>query len=386
MKNILLFFIAVFIVSSCSTKRKGNFRLQADSKQNVTITSLEIDSVLLDSVTTSFVVSSGMCDSAVYVIDNYFCTLCRFDLNGKFEDRKLGTGRARNETTIGRIATHSFLADGRLVLYDYIYNKDFLLEDYFRVVYEQTNNDGSYDRDNLYEDPYSYTPVYNDNVCRSYGNNIYFKVHLAFPNCNYIYTTDEQLRKGANILETNLEKRSLGRILSVGYPMGYYTNSLDKAIFSTVNFDISQKGNFYVTYEADTLIYQYDKDYNEQMCFGFSGKNMDLDYVTINTLSESRKNWRNERQTKGYYNWLEYVDETDLLFRSYQKGETQSTDGLQIYKDGVLLGDVSVPKGLRVMGYVAPYYYSYVIADEEREIMYMYRFKLCNSSLKNSHA
>ena len=381
MKNILLFFVAVFIASSCSTERKGNFRLQPDSKQNVTITSLEIDSVLLDSVTTSFVVSSGMCDSAVYVIDNYFCTLCRFDLNGKFEDRKLGTGRARNETTIGRIATHSFLADGRLVLYDYnagyyIYNKDFLLEDYFRVVYEQTNNDGSYDRDNLYEDPYSYTPVYNDNVCRSYGNNIYFKVHLAFPNCNYIHTTDEQLRQGANILETNLEKRSLGRILSVGYPMGYYTNSLDKAIFSTVNFDISQKGNFYVTYEADTLIYQYDKDYNEQVCFGFAGKNMDLDYVTINTLSESRKNWRNERQTKGYYNWLEYVDETGLLFRSYQKGKTQSTDGLQIYKDGVLFGDVSVPKGLRVMGYVAPYCYSYVIADEEREIMYMYRFKL----------
>ncbi len=177
-------------------------------------------------------------------------------------------------------------------------------------------------------------------------------------------------------METNLEKRSLGRILSVGYPMGYYTNSLDKAIFSTVNFDISQKGNFYVTYEADTLIYQYDKDYNEQVCFGFAGKNMDLDYVTINTLSESRKNWRNERQTKGYYNWLEYVDETGLLFRSYQKGETQSTDGLQIYKDGVLLGDVSVPKGLRVMGYVAPYYYSYVIADEEHEVIYMYRFKL----------
>ena len=321
MKNILLFFVAVFIASSCSTERKGNFRLQPDSKQNVTITSLEIDSVLLDSVTTSFVVSSGKCDSGVYVIDNYFCTLYRFDLNGKFKDRKLGTGRARNETTIGRIATHSFLADGRLVLYDYnagyyIYNKDFLLEDYFRVVYEQTNNDGSYDRDNLYEDPYSYTPVYNDNVCRSYGNNIYFKVHLAFPNCNYIHTTDEQLRQGANILETNLEKRSLGRILSVGYPMGYYTNSLDKAIFSTVNFDISQKGNFYVTYEADTLIYQYDKDYNEQVCFGFAGKNMDLDYVTINTLSESRKNWRNERQTKGYYNWLEYVDETGLLWHS----------------------------------------------------------------------
>ena len=103
---------------------------------------------------------------------------------------------------------------------------------------------------------------------------------------------------------------------------------------------------------------------------------MDLNYKTITTLEESRKNWRNERLTKGYYNWLEYVDETGLLFRSYQKGEARSTDGLQIYKDGVLIGDVSVPKGLKVMGYIAPYYYSYVIPNEEKEFMYLYRFKL----------
>ena len=68
------------------------------------------------------------------------------------------------------------------------------------------------------------------------------------------------------------------------------------------------------------------------MCFGFSGKNMDLDYVTINTLSESRKNWRNERQTKGYYNWLEYVDETDLLFRSYQREKLNQLTGCKYIK------------------------------------------------------
>ena len=69
------------------------------------------------------------------------------------------------------------------------------------------------------------------------------------------------------------------------------------------------------------------------------------------------------------------MNRTAILMVS-QKGGSQSTDGLQIYKDGVLLGDINVPKGLKVMGYVSPYYYSYVIADEEREIMYMYRFKL----------
>ena len=99
-------------------------------------------------------------------------------------------------------------------------------------------------------------------------------------------------------------------------------------------------------------------------------------YVKIDDFEVMSKYYMSEKQSKGYYTWLEYVDETGLLFRSYQKGGSQSTDGLQIYKDGVLLGDINVPKGLKVMGYVSPYYYSYVIADEEREIMYMYRFKL----------
>ena len=105
-----------------------------------------------------------------------------------------------------------------------------------------------------------------------------------------------------------------------------------------------------MTYEADTLIYQYDCDYGQKKCFGYAGKDMDLNYRYIKTPKESGKYWRNERQTKGYYNWLEYVDETGLLFRSYQKGGAQPVDGLQIYKDGVLIGDVNVPKGLKSVG------------------------------------
>lgn len=177
-------------------------------------------------------------------------------------------------------------------------------------------------------------------------------------------------------MEVKLDNQDFGRLLATGFPPSYQENSLQKAILCSVNYDIDQNGNFYVTYEADSLIRQYDNDYNELKCFGYAGIDMDLNYKTITTLEESRKNWRNERLTKGYYNWLEYVDETGLLFRSYQKGETRSTDGLQIYKDGVLIGDVSVPKGLKVMGYIAPYYYSYVIPNEEKEFMYLYRFKL----------
>ncbi len=45
-------------------------------------------------------------------------------------------------------------------------------------------------------------------------------------------------------------------------------------------------------------------------------------------------------------NTVEYVDETGLLFRSYRKGGGSATDGLQVYRDGVLVGDVDVPFGI----------------------------------------
>lgn len=103
---------------------------------------------------------------------------------------------------------------------------------------------------------------------------------------------------------------------------------------------------------------------------------MDLNYKRINAIKEIKKNNKAERAAKGYYNWIEYVDDQKTLFRSYQKGGVCNYDGLQIYRDGVLIGDVDVPKGLKVMGFIEPYYYSYIIPDEESERIYMYRFKL----------
>ena len=37
------------------------------------------------------------------------------------------------------------------------------------------------------------------------------------------------------------------------------------------------------------------------------------------------------------------------------------TDGLQIYRDGIMLADLDVPKGFRVTGCIASYYFSQVL-------------------------
>jgi hypothetical protein len=41
-----------------------------------------------------------------------------------------------------------------------------------------------------------------------------------------------------------------------------------------------------------------------------------------------------------------------------------------------LIADLSVPKGFKIGGYVAPYYYSQAIADIDKELLIVYRFKL----------
>ena len=50
------------------------------------------------------------------------------------------------------------------------------------------------------------------------------------------------------------------------------------------------------------------------------GTGMDKEYREFATKKETYENAREEISSRGFYNWLEWVDETGVLFRSYQKG------------------------------------------------------------------
>ena len=78
-----------------------------------------------------------------------------------------------------------------------------------------------------------------------------------------------------------------------------------------------------------------------------------------------------------YYSSIKKVGE--YIFRTYKTGNEADPDRMQIYRDRTLAGDVKVPKDLTMMGYIAPYYYSRIIADEEKETLTIYRFTLGDS-------
>lgn len=372
--NIIIFLL-LLTISSCTTGESGFKSASIESKEQIEINQLNLERIKLDSInTSSFGESLILPDNTIAFIDKHFCRVSVFDTIGKFHQSYLGLGGAPNETQIGRIAAHTLLSDGRLVLFGY--NLDFhVFKNYANdkmFILKRRCTDNSIDGNSE-----TYTNQYGDMVCRSYKNKIYFNIFSEHPKFNFLDHTDEYLKKCRHIWEIDIDKQKDTRLLAKGYPESYSKDPKKHVIFMGTCYDIDRNGNFYVCYDTDPYIYVYNNDFIPEKAFGIEGKEMNTDYLYIDNYKECRKNFRSERNNKGYYYWIEYVDETKLLFRSYKK-DSKSEDGLQIYKDNVLFAEVNVPKGFRVMGYIAPYYYSYIIPllDENDDSLIMYRFKL----------
>jgi hypothetical protein len=155
-----------------------------------------------------------------------------------------------------------------------------------------------------------------------------------------------------------------------------YSEFENKKQFSLTIFDISKEGLFFVSQEADSIIYCYNNNYEIKYAFGLPGKDMNIEYNNLNTVDEFKNSYLSERREFGYYNDLEYIDERKMLFRSYKKGIHKNVDGLQIYNDGILIGDVEVPLNFKVVGYSNSYFYSEAMIDEFNEVIHLFRFKL----------
>jgi hypothetical protein len=365
---------------SCSRDNSttGIFPVPENTKIKLKYHTVKIDTIILhdEGVESSLVGFSGINhDNDYYFIDQRLCWYYVFDLEGNFKNRFFGYGQGPNETTAGKIAACCVLADTSLFLLShqldhYHYDKNFNTKNFFYLVGNQ--HDG-----NPVENWRAYTHRYANLKCRSYGNDkVYFNIYSEHPDFNYLQHTDLYLEKCYHLFEVDIVSEEPGKMYAAGFPSVYYKDPYSYVIFSDINYDIDNDGCFYVSYVADSLIYKYDHKYTPLYSFGYSGKNMNTKYEKITSWENSRKHYERERIDKGYYDWIEYIDDTGLLFRSYKKGSHDPTDGLQIYSDKTLIADLSVPKDLKVAGYVAPYYYSQAIADEEKEILFMYRFKL----------
>jgi hypothetical protein len=145
--------------------------------------------------------------------------------------------------------------------------------------------------------------------------------------------------------------------------------------FSNTIFDV-ENNNLLLGFEADSSIYVLSKPNHIIHKFGFKGRQMEQNYPQVQDYNNYVQIYNTHRHQYGYYKHIKYIPEKQLVFRSYQKGNNEQLDGLQIYQHNNLIADVDVPKDFELVGYIAPYFYAQGSPDQINQKLILYRFKL----------
>ncbi|MBO6247747.1 MAG: hypothetical protein J6N54_02920 [Bacteroidales bacterium] len=361
--------LLVFFSFSCNRHSSdySDFFCEPESnKIDVRIDSLNLERISPEVSGISYLGYSGIQGGRLFFADRLFGNLYQFDKNGIIEGVKIRKGNGPHEVPMNRIEAycvsdngHHYFLDGSTNLYEFDNNFDCVN----KVLYYWSKKitDGE-----VYERTDSY--------CTSWGNvNLAVNHGVMYTNVagesdDFNFMLPEYYRLTRIIeprdVKTGAPYPLLGRLSpSVGYMNA----------FQGVFFRISDNGDFVVAFEADDLMYVYDKSFRVKYYFGQKGKDMNQDYLRL-SVDSFQKELSEEQNTKGRYTSLCIVG--DMTFRTYRTGIPQNQTRLQIYEGTTLIGDIQVPEGFKTLGYIEPYYYSEFICDEEKESMELYRFKL----------
>ncbi len=361
--NIYALLAVVILATSCSNKMKT----KENSKETITVQELSLDSVTVDSIENcSYTGYSGTCKDSLYFLDEQLSYYYVISAEGKVGSRKLGLGKSSQELPIHPMGASYAEQSGQLVTmggsYDgYIYDSKVR-----KFVMQPTGEKDAYTSASAYT-LWDYVVMRND---KSY---MYYNIFSDSETIGIFSNTKNYLEKAAIIMKVNLTD---GKMTPIGHYPDYYVKNVGKIKhLPYYYFDVDDDGGFYVTYQADSLIYHYDSDFKLLGTFGFQGRNMDTQYSNPGTTMEDLgEAFQADLENKGYYYWIEHVG--DYIFRSYRRSGKSATDGLQIYKGEKLIGDVDVPHGFKVSGRVGSYFVTNIIIDEEARTLYFYRFKI----------
>ena len=356
--------------SGCGKKKMEHasfFTQPSQNRKNIVVKSITLDTIPVVLPNTSYMGYSEMMNGKIYFADTYFCWVYEFDKNMQLVARRLGQGRGPREIPIknfsgyavSRDGDHYFVGSTRDI---YIYDSEFNFKNKFSFMPRVDNAQKAdvFERDDFY------SLNYDNMIIKPYKNHLYFNVvggneEYNILNSNYYFDT-------RILMEVNIGNGEIEQVLGRLSPSTKYMSA-----FWQYQYDMDEEGNFYVSFEPDSLIYVYNNKYDIKYSFGHSGIGMNTDYLQLTAGREYGGQSSSERENKGYYSSVKKIG--DYVFRTYKTGNDADHDRLQIYKDRVLTGDVEVPAGLSVMGYIAPYYYSHIVVDEYDETLTLYRFK-----------
>lgn len=367
-------FIYLFLIILFACKKEKNDFPPIKSQQNIKIDSLTFEKIDFDlnEYECSYYGYTYFTGNEIHFIDKYFCWLYAFSPEGKILYRELGQGRGPKEVVCKRISSIAKLQNKDLLILGYtldhyFFNKNYEKKDAFLLSNNQSLN--------IFERSDTYTTFYPNLEIKDYDNNLFYNIYSESDHFNFIDTPEKYYKNCKTFMQVDRETGNVKKLFG-NYPPAYLNNIGKYNSFLSLNYTIDSQGNFYIAYEADSTIYKYSKNFTPLKAIGYKGKNMATNYKRLDSWKDFSTNMQDERSTKGYYISLYVSEFNNVIFRSYQKGIHTNNDGLQIYQNDTLIGDICTPKFFKIRGYIAPYYYSEIINDVENEKMYIYRFKL----------
>ncbi len=368
----------VIILSSCH-EVKEPISVRDVSLKNIQVSSLELDSFYLSGdVLTSCIGELNIYNNKLYFADKMLASVDLYDTNGHFIERKLTKGRGLQE--IPGLDYSLPMDKGFFVMFDYntyFYCKDWKKQYTSRLDFQEQRsfNEVKSKPKPHYQEMYEVN--WGSSVIRQLDSiRVIIPVSTSHPKINAFFAGQETFYNETYIL--GILNITDGKIESMfGRRPSIYLEKKYRYIpnLKHVHFDV--KGdNLFIGYEPDSSIYVYNIHNDYEYKFGYAGKNMNTNYATTKDFETAEANLRSDRKKYGYYHYLEYIEQTGLIFRGYKRGSHSKKDGLQIYKDSTLIAHLEVPEHFKVIGYIEPYYYAQGYIDEYNGTVQVYKFKL----------
>ncbi|GAA3560972.1 hypothetical protein [Snuella lapsa] len=362
---------------------KGNVDLYKDvpytGNTNMLINSLSLDTVSIEGSRTSLVGKWSCLDDKLIFGDFYYGSFYIYDTDFNFEKKVLSRGRGPNEIPSKKWVDYAVYDDKVFIMgsaYDYyiVNNKAWKRVKSSRLNFsnESTNikklrNDPKPHYLGIYEVNY---PGLNLSFLNS--EKLLFSISTSHPKIN-AYTSRVFYDEVNTIATLDLKKNKIENMFC--RYSSVYKNYEFIPQFSNVLFTKS-KDELLFSFEADSLIYKAKEDNIITSKYGSQGRGISAKYPEVTTAENYVGIYKTGRTKYGFYKYLKQIPETGILFRGYQKDQPSKTDGLQIYRDTKLIGDIDVPKDFEIIGYIKPYYYAQLPPDDLKEEFTLFKFKL----------
>jgi hypothetical protein len=365
-----------------------------NEKSQILFDNLSFDSIVIAGIPASYVGYVRLYDDTIYYIDNVLNRIFPIETNGKIHNFKLGKGKGPNEFPGGIIYDYVKTPEGKNFIIGngwdtYIYDKYWEIINQQQIDWQIKHSMEEMKINPIPNMPGLYSFIYNIGRDRGILMNgyIYYEIFSTHPTFNFTSSKD-YYKYGKLFAKLNYKTGVIEKL--IGLRSIAYENYEYIGHFSFCTYDKnSSKNQFYLGFQADSLIYVCNNEFVPIRAFGLAGKGMNKNYTEykgVDFRGDLREIWEKDLENCGYYEAIKYIEDRDILFRSYTKGSNSEYNGLQIYHNEILVADIDVPKFdiqkgerpniFQVVGYIKPYFITNIFFDNHNERGVIYKFKL----------